>query len=78
MKVQPASKIFRTATGIKSKPKDMKESRLVMTCLTILGVTGRLFNFRIVLGGEAGSEILDLSRLVLSENFLQTTLLYLM
>ena len=61
-----AWKIFRTTTGIQLEADASEESRSVMTCLTILGVTGKLYSFKAVLEGEGGTEIFELSRLVLS------------
>ena len=48
---------FRTTTGIQSEPGAFDESSLVMTCLTILGVTEKLCSFRLVLEGKTGKEI---------------------
>ena len=48
------SQFFRTITGIQSGPDAFDESRLVMTFLTILGVTETLYRFRSVLEGKAG------------------------
>ena len=50
---------FRTATGIQSGPGAFDESRLVMTCLTILWVTEKLYSFRLVVEGKTGKEILE-------------------
>ena len=52
------------------------KSRLVMTFLTILGVTEILFCFRLVLEGKTGKEIPKISRLEFLETFLETILLY--
>ena len=46
------------------------ESRFIMTFLTILGVTETICNFRLVLEGKTGKEILKSSRLELLEKFL--------
>ena len=54
-----ASHIFRTNTGIHSEPDGLEESRSVMICLTILGITRKLCNFRIVLGSEADTKVLE-------------------
>ena len=46
------------------------KSRFFTTFLNILGVTDILYNFRLVLEGKTGKEILELSRLELLEKFL--------
>ena len=38
-----------------------------MTFLTVLSVTGILWSFRLILGGKAGKEIPESSRLAFSE-----------
>ena len=43
------SHFFRTTTGIQSGPDAFDVSRLVMTLLTVLGVTEILCSFRLVL-----------------------------
>ena len=42
------SQFFRTTTGTQPGPDAFDESRFVMTCLTILGVTEILCSFRLV------------------------------
>ena len=42
---------------------------LVMTCLTNVGVIGRLCSFRLVLERRAGKELSELSRFVLKKVF---------
>ena len=43
------SQFFRTTTGIQLGPYVFDESRLIVTFLTILGVTEILHSFRLVL-----------------------------
>ena len=64
------SQFFRNTTGIQSGPDAFDESRFVMTFVTILGVTGILRSFRLVLDGKAGKEIPESSRLELLEKCL--------
>ena len=64
------SQFFRTTTGIQSGPDIFGKSRFVMTFLNILRVTGILNWFRLILKGNKGKEILELSRLELLEKFL--------
>ena len=45
------------------------ESRLIVTFLTILGVTEILYSFRLVLEGKTGKEIPESSRLEFKEKF---------
>ena len=64
------SQFFRTTTGIQSGPDAFRESRFVITFLTILGVMEILCSFRLVLEGKTGKEISESSRLELLEKFL--------
>ena len=64
------SQFFRTTTGIQSGPDPFDESRFVMSFLTNLGATEILCNFRLVLEGKTGKEILKSSRLEFLEKFL--------
>ena len=57
------SQFFRSTTGIQSGQDALDESKLVMTFLTILGVTEILCSFRLVLEGKTGEEIPESSRL---------------
>ena len=61
------SQFLRTITGIQSGTDAFDES---MTFLTILGVTETLCSFRLVIEGEAGTEISESSRLESLEKFL--------
>ena len=61
-------------TGIRLGPDVFDESRLVMTFLTILGIT-KICSFRLVLEGKTGKEIPELSRLVFLEKFLANNFL---
>ena len=63
------SQFFRTPTGIQSGPDAFDESRLVMTFLTILGVTEISWSFRLVLERKTGKEIPKSSRLEFLEKF---------
>ena len=63
------SQFFRTTTGIQSGPDDFDKSRLVITFLTILGVTEILCSFRLILEGKTGKEIPQSSRLEFLEKF---------
>ena len=56
------SQFFRTTTGIQLGPYVFDESRLIVTFLTILGVTEILHSFRLVLKGKIGKEIPESSR----------------
>ena len=58
------SQFLRTTTGIQSGPDAFDKSRIVMTFLTILGVT-ETCSFRLVLEGKKGKKILESSRLEL-------------
>ena len=51
------SQFFRTTTGMKSGPDAFDQSRVVMTTVTILGVTEMLWSFRLVLERKEGKEI---------------------
>ena len=64
------SQFFRTTTGIQLRPDAFDESRLVVTFLTILGVTDILCSFRLVLEGKTDKEIPESSRLEFLEKFL--------
>ena len=55
------SHFFRNTTGIQPGPDVSDKSRLIMTFLTNLGVTGISFSFRIVLQWKAGQEVHDSS-----------------
>ena len=72
-----AWKIFRTKTGIQSQIDASDESTSVMTYLNILWVTEKLYNFRTVPGGEAGTELLEFSRLQPWTKYLRQTLVFL-
>ena len=63
------TQFFRTTTGIQSGPNACDKSRLVMTFLTILGVTEMLYSFRLVLEAKTGREIPDSSRSEFLEKF---------
>ena len=54
------SQFFRITTEIKSGPYTFNESRLVMTFLTILGITEILCGFRLVLEEKTGKKIPEL------------------
>ena len=51
------SQLFRTTTGILSKPDVFDTSRLIVTFLTNLGVTEIFCSFRLVLKRKKGKEI---------------------
>ena len=57
------SQFFQTTTGIQSGPEAFDESRLVTTFLNNLGVTEKLYSFRLVLKRKTGKEIHESSRL---------------
>ena len=57
-------------TVIQSGPDAFGESRFIMTCLTILGVTEILFSLRLVLLGKTVKEIPKPSRFEFLEKFL--------
>ena len=63
------TQFFRTTTGIQSGPNACDKSRLVMTFLTIFGVTEMLYSFRLVLEAKTGREIPDSSRSEFLEKF---------
>ena len=63
------TQFFRTTTGIQSGPNAFNKSRLVMTFLTILGVTEMLYSFRLVLEAKTGRKIPDSSRSEFLEKF---------
>ena len=56
------SLFFRTTTGIHSQSDAFDKSQLVITFLSILGVTEISCSFRLALEGKTGKEILELSR----------------
>ena len=56
------SHFLRTTTGIQSGADALDKSRVVMTFLTILGVTGILCRFILVIEEETGKELSDSSR----------------
>ena len=64
------SQVFKTITGIQSRPDVFDESRFVKTLLTILGVTEILCSFRSVLEGKMGKEIPESLRFKFLEKFL--------
>ena len=51
------SQLFRTTTGIKSKPDVFDTSRLIVTFLTNLGITEIFCSFRLVLKRKKEKEI---------------------
>ena len=51
------SHFLRTTTRIQSRPDTFSKSRLIMTFLTILGVTEKLCSFRLVLEEKIGKGI---------------------
>ena len=51
------SQFFRTTTGMKLEPDSFDQSRVVMTIVTIFGVTEMLWSFRLVLERKEGKEI---------------------
>ena len=53
---------FRTTTGTQSRAAAFDKSRLAMSSLTYLGVTGIFCILRLVLKGRAGKEIPESSR----------------
>ena len=50
------SQFFRTTTGTQSGPDVLDKSRLILTFLTILGVTEILGSFKLVLEGKTGNQ----------------------
>ena len=62
------SQVFRTTTGIQSRP-DVFGSRSIMNFLTNLGGPGILWSFRLVLDRKAGKDICESSRLEILEKF---------
>ena len=64
------SQFFRTTSWIQSRSAAFDESMLVMTLLTILGVTEILCSFRLVLEGKTGKEMPGSSKLEFLETFL--------
>ena len=64
------SQFFRTTAGIQAGPDAFDESRLIMTFLSILGVTEILCTFRLVLVRKTDKEIPKSSRLELLQQFL--------
>ena len=63
------SQLFRTTTGIQSRPDTFDKSRFGMTILTILEVTEILCSFRLVLEGKTGKDIPESLRLEFLEKF---------
>ena len=63
------SQFFRTTIGIQSGPDAFDESMVVMTFLTILGVTEIVCSFRLVLEAITGEKIPESSRLEFLERF---------
>ena len=57
------SQFFRNTIGIQSGPGTFDESRVIITFLTILGVTEISCNLRLVLEEKTGKEIPESSRL---------------
>ena len=55
---------FKTTTEIQSGPDAFDKSRIVMTFLTVLGVTEKLCSFRLVLEGHTDKEIPEIGVLV--------------
>ena len=51
------SQFFRTTTGIQSGPDVLDKSRLILTFLTILGVTEILCSFKLVVEGKTGNQM---------------------
>ena len=70
MKIQAL--LLKTTTGIQSVPDAINESRLIMTFLTNVGVTGIICSFRLVQEEKAGSELPESSRLEFSEKYSAT------
>ena len=64
------SQFFRATTGILSGPDAFDKSMFVMILLTILGVTGILCSFRVVLERKTGKEIPESWRSEFLEKFL--------
>ena len=69
MQESSGSQFFRTTFGIQSGLDAFDESRLIMTFLTIFGVTEILCSFRLVLEGKTGKGIPESSRLEFLEKF---------
>ena len=63
------TQLFRTTTGIQSRPDAFSKLRFIMTFLTILKVT-EICSFKLVLEGKTGKEIPESSRLEFLEKFL--------
>ena len=53
----PRSHFFRTTTGMQSGPDTFDQSWLVMTYLTILGVTEILCSFKLIVEEKAGKKM---------------------
>ena len=64
------SQFFRNNTGIQSGLNAFGESRLLMTFLTILGVTEILCSFGLLLDGKTSKDISKSSRLKFLEKLL--------
>ena len=63
------SQFFTTITGIQSRPDTFAKSWLIMTFLTNLAITERLYSSRLVLEAKAGKEIPEPPILELFEKF---------
>ena len=63
------SQFFRTINEIQSGQGTLYESKFIMTFLTILRVTKKLYSFRLVLEGKTSKEISELLRLEFLEVF---------
>ena len=64
------TQFFRTTTGIQSGPYAFDESRVVMTFLSIFGVTEILWNFKLVLEEKTSKEIPESTKSEFLEKFL--------
>ena len=69
MQESSGSQFFRTTTGIESGPDGFDKSKFIMIFLNILGVTGILCSFSLVLEGKTGKEIAESTRLKFLEKF---------
>ena len=70
------AQFFRTTTGIQSGPYDFDESRVVMTLLSIFGVTEILWNFKLVLEEKTVKEIPESSKSEFLEKLLANDFFY--
>ena len=68
-KESSGSQFFRTTTGKQSGPDAFDKSRLIITFLTILGLTEILYSLRLVLEEKTGKEIPESWRLEFLETF---------